>query len=933
MLLPILFNNELFNGGERMKRNSLKWLLLIIIITAVTMFSIQALVAATKIGSSKTTLWKATYPDNMFDLRHHDVGQLYLPITNYGIHGHEVGTGGAGGIWPKGSGQAYIFGAGIWIGAIKGGKKLVSVGYNPNSGQSELVPGFELDLTGNYTFDNEAVRVLMSTDYPTRFLEENMPEWPFGYYHPDPDGNPETNDADTVHTWAEAGEEYKPVTVSVQDSYAWFSDADQTYKFDASADILGVHILQHGYAWNYFFNQDFAFLSYDIINTSDGPLQDMYLAVTVDPDIGDAADDMVGFDESRNLAFVYDNDGKEAGWSSPPGHVGYVFLESPVDPNTGEQLGLTAFRIFTIDVDPGTDVERYDVISANGTFDVDTSPADKRFSMPTGPFTLAVGETVRVVIGMICAKDLDALKVSCDLAQQMYDLGWVSPAPPDEPKITLIPGDGKVTIKWDSKSENSIDPVSGEQDFEGYRLYKSRTGIGPLGNWEVANPTIEWQLIAQWDFNDGFTNNNPINEQDLFNESHPEDKYLGEDSGLEHEYIDTDVINGIQYHYAITAYDRGNIAIRSLECGLILNQNRASVRPGFYKMGYEKAKVLDVTHAVDGGTTSEPPRVSIVETTMDEVIDAMYEISFQYIGRDKTFSVINLNDNSVVVENSTNLTGDTYFNGVTLTLSDTTAGNLISSAWVGEINTNWSCGNVTPIQNMPYDYEIRFTDEGSITLPFQLPLPFEVWRIEQDSSYKAKNLFFSDNPNDTEEMKNKLTNGDVVKVIEEYYDIVANKWKTGFTFTFDVIIPENDVAPVTGDVFKMVMTKPYTIKDKYTFRTEAEKINPKKEQLENIKVVPNPYLVRNTWERSGDYARMQFINLPEVCTIRIYTLAGDHVRTIEHNELGAGENNNPGWEWWDLLTHNEQKVVAGVYIYHIDASGIGEHIGKFAIIR
>ncbi len=193
-----------------MNRISRMWLILIVLITAVAFIGMQTLAAATKISSSKKTLWKPTYPDNAFDLRYHDVGQIYLPITNYGIHGHEVSTGGAGGIWPKGSGQAYIFGAGIWIGAIKGSKKLVSVGYNPNSGQSELVPGFELDPDHTYVAGKETVRVLMSTDYPTRFLEENMPEWPFGYYNPDPDGNPETNDADTVSTWAEAGEGYKP---------------------------------------------------------------------------------------------------------------------------------------------------------------------------------------------------------------------------------------------------------------------------------------------------------------------------------------------------------------------------------------------------------------------------------------------------------------------------------------------------------------------------------------------------------------------------------------------------------------------------------------------------------------------------------------------------------------------------------------------------
>lgn len=893
--------------------------------------------AATKTSTSKKTLWKPTYPDNMFDLRYHDVGLIYLPITNYGIHGQEVSTGSAGGIWPKGSGQAYIFGAGVWIGAIKGDKKLVSAGYNPNSGQSEFVPGFELDPDHNYISGKDDVRILMSTDYPTRFLEENMPEWPFGYFHPDPDGDPETNDADTVNTWDEAGEGYKPVTVSVQDSYAWFSDADQTYKFDAGADILGVHIIQTGYSWNYFFNQDFAFLTYDIINASGEQLQDVYLAVTVDPDIGDAADDMVGFDETRNLAYVYDNDGKESGWSSVPGYVGYVFLESPINPNTGEQLGLTAFRIFTIDVDPGTDVERYDMISANGTYDIDTSPADKRFCIPTGPFTLEPGDTGRVVIGIICAKDFDALKASCDLAQQMYDLGWISPAPPSEPKISLEAGDGEVTIRWDNKSENSVDPVSGEQDFEGYRLYKSRTGIGPLGNWEVADPTIEWQLIDQWDLANDITRGTPPNAGDIYNESHPNDKYLGTNTGLQYKYVDTDVINGVEYHYAVTAYDRGNEAIRSIEGGLILGQNRASIRPGFYKMGFEEARVLPVEHSVNSGTTNDPPQVFI--TNSPEIIDAEYEVSFSYSGTAKQFSIMNLTDGSFAIEGSANLNGeDTYFNGVTLRITEAGV-NVLSEGWQGETDANWSIENFVVIQPQAFynDLEIRFTDQPDTTLGTPIEVPFKVWVTKSDTSYKIK-LFtlFNQNQNDTtNDMKYSLTNGDIFKGVMDYLSDVTNTWKSGFTFEFKVMIPETGaINPNPGDVYKIELTRPFSKTDKYTFGTKTSVVNPKKEQLKNIKVVPNPYIVRNTWERSSDYANLMFINLPEEYVIRIFTLAGDHVRIIDSQTTSEeGIQTGPGWVFWNLLTHNEQKIASGVYIFHVEAPGIGEHIGKFAIIR
>jgi hypothetical protein len=235
---------------------------------------------------------------------------------------------------------------------------------------------------------------------------------------------------------------------------------------------------------------------------------------------------------------------------------------------------------------------------------------------------------------------------------------------------------------------------------------------------------------------------------------------------------------------------------------------------------------------------------------------------------------------------------------------------------------------------MPYDYEIRFTDQGSTALPTNIQVPFEIWRIEKDASYKAKNLFFQDNATDTPENKNKLTNGDVVKVLEDYFDFATNATKTGFTFQFQVNIPDQAIAPKSGDVFKMVLTKPYFITDKFTFKTEAQKINPQKDQLSNIKVVPNPYIVRNAWERSSDYARLMFINMPEQYVIRIFTLAGDHVRTIDSEKVAEeGIQTGPGWVFWDLLTHNDQKIAPGVYIFHVNVPDIGDHIGKFAIVR
>jgi hypothetical protein len=73
---------------------------------------------------------------------------------------------------------------------------------------------------------------------------------------------------------------------------------------------------------------------------------------------------------------------------------------------------------------------------------------------------------------------------------------------------------------------------------------------------------------------------------------------------------------------------------------------------------------------------------------------------------------------------------------------------------------------------------------------------------------------------------------------------------------------------------------------------------------------------------------VQFIHLPAECTIRIYTIRGELVRTLDHRGVGSD-----GTEWWDLQTQTGQDVAYGVYLFHVEAPGIGEKAGKFAIIK
>jgi hypothetical protein len=104
----------------------------------------------------------------------------------------------------------------------------------------------------------------------------------------------------------------------------------------------------------------------------------------------------------------------------------------------------------------------------------------------------------------------------------------------------------------------------------------------------------------------------------------------------------------------------------------------------------------------------------------------------------------------------------------------------------------------------------------------------------------------------------------------------------------------------------------------------------KRNALDDVRVVPNPYRGSANWEEwTGSGARLgklYFMNLPEKCTIRIYTIAGDLVRTMEHHDVAYGA------EPWDLTGEAGVQVASGIYIFHIDAPEYGEKIGKFAVL-
>lgn len=78
----------------------------------------------------------------------------------------------------------------------------------------------------------------------------------------------------------------------------------------------------------------------------------------------------------------------------------------------------------------------------------------------------------------------------------------------------------------------------------------------------------------------------------------------------------------------------------------------------------------------------------------------------------------------------------------------------------------------------------------------------------------------------------------------------------------------------------------------------------------------------------ADRHEIHFTRLPAECTIKVFTLTGELVKTIKHNRA----TDNREFAKWDLKTEFGSEVAYGVYLYHID-SPAGTNMGKLAIMR
>ncbi|MEA2062532.1 MAG: hypothetical protein U9P14_02435, partial [Gemmatimonadota bacterium] len=657
------------------------------------------------------------------------------------------------------------------------------------------------------------------------------------------------------------------------------------------------------------------------------------------------------------------------------------------------------------------------------------------------------------------------------MAYQLYETGYRLPKAPSAPNMKLIPGDRQVVITWDDLPIKTPDPFLPEDDpdqnfrrwdFEGFRVYRSRTG--KVGDTE---------LLAQYDLRNGITLETGVKDkvlhvfledgmeadmespsaQDTLGASHYDKQKrlgLGSDTGIKFAYVDQwdeqatfqRLTNGFRYFYRVTAYD-WNMG-ESLESPIVFTEKNMVVP----RSDANTYRVADIELGVmyDGaGNELDPsadPVVPVEEGKLlgsavpanafanAEVIindaglissDAEYRIRIDSIVGgpgpkknhllDPTFNAnlwqtvyVSLLDGAgkVLCSDFDQMKMDVdafadyaeYSDGHFLLspMPDSGRGvpfsvefdllgfdfnfmhlnhpeiiqGLTSPADI-KIKLDYGSGN----NNLPAgfraaDFEIRFVDYGidsvslevwdlthNVNVPF-MDYPGAGWclysswsrffrlmkdRFRGDLTYddiygggpRLKRAFPKYSPGDFPLSRAAAVRihlcGLQLAVSSKNPPVPGDKWlvRTNFGSLPDSagnLTPMSPRPPVSGVSYGILISPARDSQDNL--------------DLKKIRVVPNPFIIRTPWDQSPLSKEMQFINLPNRCKIKIYTLSGHLVQVLEHN--GGSNAYTRNWDGgtlvWNLQNRFNSLIASGWYIWHATDLDTGKkEMGKFAVIQ
>jgi hypothetical protein len=466
--------------------------------------------------------------------------------------------------------------------------------------------------------------------------------------------------------------------------------------------------------------------------------------------------------------------------------------------------------------------------------------------------------------------------------------------------------------------------------------------------------------------------------------------YLGSNTGIVHSWTDTTVENGQTYYYAVCAYDRGDFGrgilpaensktiVMDASGAVTLDINTAVVTPRAPAAGYEEPLISSLVHV--SGTSTGAVTTQVVDPrlvhdncsynfTFANVPDSVSETRTVYsVTRDSLgIDSILIADEPLVPESNLiteasrfssyyeslfnqiqglydpavyfRVAGTQQFDGQLAYMLIPRDTVLISeiSGWEDTtrrlLNYSFAPINIGELQligkRIPADYRVEWYGENVYTsLPLSdIPTVDVNFTVTNINGNRLVPFTFFEN---SASVNGRVDASDAIIL----YDSLAGRLEICWAISFQKRVATGDtIKPDSGDVLVLHVYQPYTSRDVFSYSTRAARVNSGAVDLDRIRVYPNPYVGVSAQEPTNLYnegrgeRRITFTHLPDECTIRIYTVRGDLVKSIEHQTTI-----DDGHENWDMRSRDGLNIAYGVYLYHID-SPYGEKLGRFAVIK
>lgn len=861
----------------------------------------------------------------------HNVGRLQLQITNLGETGNQNNpsrTTVPSAEWPAGSGNDYLYAAGIWVGAIdaSGIPHVTTALYDREfSPQTDFSSGpapcasVPLDQIADVRESYEGIpggnRVISSSVNPDDdgdgFVDEDFPN-----------GLDDDGDGLCDEDFAATGQQM------LATEYA--DDIPAIRQILPEHVPLGIRVRQTSYAWATPGQNDFVGMDYQITNRSGRTLRNVMVAIFADPDIGNRGitgyfqDDQVGlFDRTVTyvgstgetverrvqMAYAWDNpdnpnNPQEAKGGDAPGYFGCMFLNHTVDPSGAtapNHVGVTSFKFFSGSGsfiqggDPENDAQRYQLMTdpqlnpdVTGQ-QTSSRPLDYRFIMATGPFrTLLPDSSLTVSVGWV--------------------MGLGFGIPEGYPTIDPQTGHPAPIVASEMIGGSLVaNAISAQQVFDGlFTDLDGQLATGTCGKETCLNSpnSILFQYPSAspvvWPDSTCITRFRP-GEGD-FNQS-------------------VDCVDGGRFW----CLDDANGHCASLDTVQVRISSPACVYVD---------RDCDVN-------TGQGGREHLVHWVAASPLPAPF-----FAGVDGQNEPRDFVSNYDTKAESTRVSAWFFPGDRKVTLKWNNYGELVRDAQRGNLKefvgyriykaAGWDrpFGTNAPTKNLwSLLGEWRLDPTGTPARPLSELIDPSIGYSRIDSVTVTWDPILKKNST------NSHVEVDTLFAVGRY-SYVDTHVLNGFPYFYS-IVPVS-IVPGSGQIADIVLVGNPSA-------TNAQVVYPRTDAAsdqQHVFVVPNPYKGHTEWdlvprEEDPSGTKVTFHNLPRTRgTIHIFTLAGDLVRDLPFDatappDLQYGKNPvtaGQGEISWNLISRNGQKIVSGIYLFSVDTD-LGREVGKFVIIR